>query len=592
MSTYPAQTPMDAAPQKSRGRLILFIVLGVLVALLAFGGIAYALAGRFLGAQHNTPALLPESTQFYASINPSLSSLPGIQRLQKSFQQGDDETVTDFNKQLEDTLGVNFQQDIQPWIGLEMAIAVDNITSFDPAIVENADEIPSDGDVTVLLASRDDAKAQAFLDKVRAKAEADRGMTFSTEDYKGVTITTGSGNSDGPNGAYAIAQNHVVFASKAESIKALIDRGGNTQGSLAESAGYKQTMAGLPSDALGYVFLNGATIRDAMNTSLEQQLSNLPSDNAALRDQIEQQKAALDALYGLGLSVTVPNEGVQFDTAVKFDMTKVGDALKQQFAAGRGALNDATLKYVAKDALGFAAIPIPDTFREQVEKLVKSTPDAEEQIQAFEQQFDLDFEKDVLGWISGEFALVVTPGDAQAEGALSSAPVSGYLLVRSKDMATAKTGLPKIAKAIESVAGMSFAEQQINGLAWQAVSDPEANTPLAGYALTDDAVLFGFAEAGMNAAAGSTKAPITDDETFKAARAKASDPLGGMAFIDVQDAINAAVQFQGQTREEFDATESGKAFKSITSVVGSGQPGVGEDGMMKARLFVAIQPQQ
>lgn len=588
-TSFPSQTPMDVAPRKSRaGRIVLFVVLGIVVVLLLLAGVAYALAGRFFSAQRNTPALLPADTQVYASINPNLSALPGLARLQRAYQQSDPEASADAQQQLEDTLGLNFRDDIQPWIGTEAAIAVSGLDEID--LEEEPTMIGRGADVSILLASRDNAKAEAALAKVRAKREADHGESFSQETYNGVTITAASGGeSSSPLRAYAIVKDNAVIASSADAIKAMIDRQSATENTLAQSEAYKQTIAGLPTDAIGYLYLSGDLVRNSVEKGLQQQIDNL-GDNAGLRQQVERQQRLLKAFLGAGASISVPSEGVQFDTSIKFDPAQLDQAARDQFS--KAPVSDALLRSISKDALLSYAVPIPDSLRQQIADLIKSTPEAEQQVAAFEQQFDLDLERDVLGWISGEFALVVLPsGEQSADSTLADVPVSGYLVVRSKDMPAAKAGLPKIAAALEQVGGVSFQAKQIGGVEWQTVGDPAGDEVLAGYGFVGDSVVLGIAEPGLAGAAGASGAALPDNAAFKAAQSKVSSPSGGMVYVDVQHAIDAAITTQDQSRAEFDETQAGKALKPIQSVIASGEPGLSEDGRLKSRLFVTINEQ-
>lgn len=588
---YPAQTPQDAKPRKSRrGRIILFVVIGLLVALLACAGIGYAVANRFglLSGQRNTPALLPDSTQVYASINPNLSSLNGFRRLQTAYQQNDPNATADAEQQLEDLFGVNFKDDVQPWIGLEMAIAVGGIE--DVQNLQSDLQTPADFaeniDATILLASRDNTKAQAFLDKVRAKQETDNNVTFEEQDYNGTTITVATSEGDeGLSGAYAIAKNFVVFANRPALIEEFIDRNGN-EGTLAASPAYQQTLAGLPQNSVGHVYVGGDLLRGLATQGLEQQLEALP-EGEGLRTQIERQRAFLDAFTGAAASITVPDDGVQFDTSIKFDLAKLDDQARAQLEATRVKLSDNLLKSIAKDTIGFYAVPIPDTFQQQMEDLLTSSPDVEQQVQSFEEQLNIDVREDLLKWISGEFAFVIMPGDPEAEGALADVPVSGYMVLRSKDTAAAEAGLQKIADALGKN-GITFEAQDVGGQQWQAVSDPSSETVVGGYAIFNDAVVFGFTPAGMEAAAGANGASVVDDATYKVAQTKTSGDKGGLIYVDVQDVINVATEFQGQDRAEFDDTEAGKALKPIQSVIASGEPGVNTDGLARSRLFVSV----
>jgi hypothetical protein len=593
-TSFPSQTPLDAAPRKSRvGRIILFVVLGIVALLLVLGGVAYAVAGRFFTAQHNTLALLPSDTQLYASINPNLSAIPGLTRLQKAYQQSDPEASADAEQQLEDTLGLNFRTDVQPWIGAEMAIAVSGIQQFDADA--DAEELARTADVSILLASRDDAKAEEALAKIRAKRQADHGESFTDETYKSVKITSSSGGEDAsPLGAYAIVEHNAVIASRADTIKQMIDRVGATENTLAQSDAYKQTIAGLPADAVAYAYISGDLIRDAVELSYDQTLEQV-GDNAALREQIERQRQVMNAFVGGGASISAPAEGVQFDASIKFDMAQLNQLdqeMRDTINAAKTPISDALLRSISKDAILTYAGPIPDTFRTQIERVITSSPEAEQQVAALEQQFDLDLEQDVLGWLSGEFALVALPaGEQSDESMLADVPVSGYLVVRSKDMAAAKAGLPKIATALEQVGGVAFESKQIGGAEWQTISDPGTEQALGGYGFVGDAVVLGFLEPGLAGAAGASSAALPDDATFKAAQGRVASPSGGLLYLDVPAAVDVALNVRDQSRADFEQSEAGKALKPIESVIAGGEPGINDEGLFKSRLFVTINEQ-
>lgn len=578
-ASFPSPTPMNA-PKKRRA-IWPFVLIGLAIVLIGGGAAAYAVAGRYFQAQRNTPALVSADTQVYASVNPNLSALPGFQRLQQAYTANDPEAQADAEKQLEDLLGLNFKNDIQPWIGLEIAVAVDGLDALDP-MMGDPTQI-TDANVTILLASRDNAKAQAALDKFRSAREAE-GESFATEEYKGIAVTVGNDDEDAP-GAYAIVRDNVVIASDAQAIKNVIDRAESGENTLAQSPAYAETMKSLPATAVGYVYISGAAMNSVTESGLEQQEAMLTSMGSnPFQKQIDQQREVMGALQGLGIAVSVPEDGVAFDTAIKWDMSKLSDATKAQFAASRAELSDTMIRSVSKDALAVYAMPIPDTFRAQIADLINGSPEIRQQVAEMEDQLSISVEKDILSWISGEVAFVLTPADVDAD----MLPMSGYIALRSKDQEAARQGLPKIADVLGMMGGMPFEEQELNGVTWQTVSDPMNNKPFGGYTFIDDAVIFGVMEPGMRAAATASTSSLADDDMFKTAQGKAFSPGGALFYVDVPDAVKAGVASNGQSQSDFDASASGKGLKPIQSVILSGEPGVSDDGTMRGRLFVAI----
>ena len=147
--------------------------------------------------------------------------------------------------------GLN-HNDISPWLGSELSVAIpaSALSSLTPRAGASSSSSP---DVTVLIASKDDAKAQAALDKFRSGLVG-RAEQWTTSAHDGVTVTSATGNGSG--GAYAIANHTVIFASNSGAADAVIDTAHGKRANLLSSDSFKTVEAQLPTDRLGLIYMD------------------------------------------------------------------------------------------------------------------------------------------------------------------------------------------------------------------------------------------------------------------------------------------------------------------------------------------------
>lgn len=113
------------------------------------------------------------------------------------------------------------------------------------------------------------------------------------------------------------------------------------------------------------------------------------------------------------LTLSAANDGLQIDTATETDASVMG----AQVQVNPNARPDqATLNDVPAGTLGFLAGTDLQTLLKQALDNVRKTGkngDIDQQIQSFEQQFNISLENDVLPLLGGDYALSVSPGDSK-----------------------------------------------------------------------------------------------------------------------------------------------------------------------------------
>src|SRR5690242_16303341 len=185
-------TPSAPPAPERRGRGWLYAAIGAVLVIAIGAGFWFVLGRTLFQAQRAIPKLVGDDTQIYVSLTPNLSAVQGVQRLKSAYPQLFlDQDTSNIDKQLGELMGVKFKDDIQPWLGAEMSIAVSGVKEVKPGAgplsEASAEEFTNDAKIAIILAASNSDKAQAFLDKQRA-SRGGKGQQFDKSEYKGVTI--------------------------------------------------------------------------------------------------------------------------------------------------------------------------------------------------------------------------------------------------------------------------------------------------------------------------------------------------------------------------------------------------------------------
>ena len=572
MATLPPFEPVS--PAASSRRPLLLIIIGVLVGVILIGVGGTALAFAMLNQRPNSiPQLLAADTQLYAAITPNLTDLPNIERLRRAFPEAldyqSDATTVDG---LREALGVSVAEDISPWLGTEVAVAVSELPfdalppiGADPAALAELPEVK----IALILASRDAERAQAFLDKQRAHREG-KGEQFATSSAGDVTIYAQQSDEPSPIAAFALLRDYVVFASDPALIAGMAERDREGADTLQASPDFQAVLAGMPADRIGFVYVAGEPIATILRASSEQAAQINPAGQA----QIAESLAAIEALHGVGFSLAVVDAGLRFDATSAFERAALSaESLATISASGQPVAAERAGR-VSDTALGVMSFRIPATLGESVSQAIGGLPDGEAQLEQYEQALGLDLQDDLLAWFHGEAVLAFFPG-------ADDVPVTGYFALTPADRGAAERGMAKISGALGAALGggeLGLEEQEIGGATFQAVGTPAG---MAGFGFVGDDLVLGFGEAAMAAAVGEG-ADLAESAAYQAGLAALPSPNTGTMFVDVR-AIVALAREQGGL--DAAAAERLAPFRAL---VAAGAPGLDERGVSRMSALLVI----
>lgn len=597
----------DDMPRKGNPLILIGLVVALLLVLLIGGGLVAAMVfGNQLGSaiqgavehrESNIPTLLSEDTQVYGSITPALGDVPNVARLQAAFPEAfvaeNPETAND---QLAE-IGLNFEEDIQPWLGPEVGFAVSGLDDIE-ALMELSEQSPSPDSIppgmlseqvgmTILASSTNDEAAQAFLAKLRTNLEEQEGMEFAESEYNGVTIyeQTVTTEEEIPL-VFALAKGTVMFSNQLAAIQAIVDREENAEDSLANNERYQQLREAQPDNAIGFIYIDGQMFGDLMDQALEQEeTGDLPP---AQLERLEEQMQSLQAFQSMGFSIAIEPEGLAFDVVAIANVEEFDERTASTVEASSVPVAATRLENISGEALALITARIPDNFGEEFMRSFEEAGGGDEMIAEINQQMGIDLEQDFLDWFHGEISLVILPG--QQFGDVSS-PATGYFAIQPGDREAAESGIENIASAIEMQMGgfLVFETTSVANTDWQAIADPSTGEVAAGYGFVEDDLVIAFGTNAMEAAVTGSEDPITTNERFSAVMSSLPEPNTGVFYIDITDTITV-IDEAGVGTTPPEVEEAQERIEPLQAAGASAEPGFNDEGVAHTRLFVYIAP--
>jgi hypothetical protein len=326
-------------------------LIGGAAAAVLVGGIGAAALVLVLKPASTIDRMAPASVDVYgiAYLDPSASQKVNLLRVLHRFPDtSTDQKLNDVLDKALNNSGLSYSKDVQPWLSGQLGLLV---------------ELPSgsgDPPTAVLITSRDDAKARTTLAKMRSGSEV-KNYQWQDKTYDGVTISIGTPPSTttapgtktskvAMTAAYALVDHVAVLANSEDLIHQVIDTGRGRGTRLTDSSDFKATMAKLPSDRLGMVYVNGQSIVG----KLKAQVGKLATSAATplwLEGLNVKSLGDADAFRGIGLVLSARQDGVVLDVAMNIDSAKLSN--KTNAAMLHPGHPDGVLTWIPRTADGF-----------------------------------------------------------------------------------------------------------------------------------------------------------------------------------------------------------------------------------------------
>jgi hypothetical protein len=329
---------------------------------------------------------------------------------------------------------VDFEKDIKPWAGNIMFAILPGKSTVSRANPKQLQAVPvstgslaqaptnatkGEPNVLIVMEIKDKEKANQFLEKAKTK----NNQKFQQSDYKGIQINQETGGANQPT-SYAFVDNFLVLAPQKASLEKAIDT-------------YKGEASVANSLTAENLELKNPVIQFYMPDFPDavQQLTALNPDAAQIpQASLEQLKLIKSVNVGVGID----GDGIRLKGVTKIDPNYLKVEFKpspgkviaqfpsETFAFISGVNIKARWEQFTQDA---EKIPELKTTLTEVRQQVKSSPLA------------IDIDKDIFGWMDGEFGFA---GITNNEGVLAPIGAAPALIFQTSNRPAAEALLKKL----------------------------------------------------------------------------------------------------------------------------------------------------
>jgi Protein of unknown function (DUF3352) len=394
---------------------------------------------------------------------------------------------------------LSFDKDIRPWVGSQATL-----TLLSPA-PEDVARVGANATVW-LLPLRDPQQAQATLTRLA-------GASPRTRTYKDVPIQILQG-ADNKVMAVAIIENRLLAASNGEmTLNQVIDtyRGA---ASLAQTPRLQEAMSTVQADSpFGQVYIN-----------LPMATAGLLQDSG--RNLSKSSLDRLQGIQGLGSTVSLTGDGLSFKAVswLKPDAKTKLNPTSQSYTLPRLLPSDTVLMSAGGS---FQQLWQDYTQGTESQLVVPFNPS---KIQSgLKNSLGIDFEKDFVSWMNGEFVVAVLPtSDKVKQG------VGITLLAKASDRSQANQSFQKLDTALRDRYNFLIAESKVKDRTVTIWKVPP-NLPLASHGWLDNNVaFFTFGAPITDRITGAVDSPLTDAALFKSATQTSLSLNSGEFYSDIQ----------------------------------------------------------
>jgi Protein of unknown function (DUF3352) len=515
---------------KTTRLLVLTLVLALCAAIAAGCG-----SSSGSGGEDDPAALVPAGAPVYVEgvVRPEGKVRSDLEGALKKILRTDDPTAK--IQQLIQTTDkgekVTFKDDVEPWLGDRVGVAVTALHGG------------RDADFAAIIASTDDDKAQATLDKMKGDVVK--------RSYKGVDYRFDRDEST----AAAVIEHRVVIGNEG-GLKAVINAKGKKN--LDESNGLSAVRSKVAQDRIGLFYLD---VQGLLRT-VAQQASSDPQVGALLGSF----SSAAPKTIGAGLQA-------QSD-ALRIDAVSIGTP-KSATTGGSGADIVATLP--GDSWLGFGLANLGQTLDRVLETVAGSGGftgvGVNALLEQFKKQTSLDLRKDVLGWM-GDAGVFV--------GGTSGPDLGGALVLKTTDPAKTKRTMGVLEDFARKSGDTKITKLRGSGID-EGFAVEEKDGPAVQIALAGDRFVVAVGGRDVLAKAISPGRQLGSSPAFTAAAGKLGGGLKPSFYLDFTQVTKLIEAFAGSESDFQKAKPYLDTFGAI--VAGAKDEG---SGVTRARFVVTL----
>ncbi|BAZ38167.1 hypothetical protein NIES4101_41030 [Calothrix sp. NIES-4101] len=438
----------------------------------------------------------------------------GTPEAQKLISKG----LADFNKDALANGGITYDKDLKPWLGGVM------VALLPPNPVKPAQATPQktpEPNVLMVVGIKDKVAALNFATKVKSSKE----LQNKEIDYKGEKITETKGKGAPTYSAVLNNNNYLVFSPNKATVEQAID-----------------TLKGEPSFAnkKGASEILGKGI-DLKNTvaqvyvpdyagMVEQLLKSNPQATQLPPQTLAQLKQVKSMIAGVGID----DAGVRMKAVASLDSQLV----KYQYEPS----DSKVVNQFPADTIALISGKGISRWWTAVNEQSKDYPELNQAVQQARTQLktiNLDLDKEVLGWMDGEFGFAAIPAN---QGLTASVGFGGAFVFDTSDRKTAEATLGKLDELVKkqnvNIAKRKAGDKDITE--WQV---PQQGALISHGWLDQDTLFLAIGGPVADAIAANKSQTLDSSNSFKAIAGSLQKPNGGYFYLDMDKTMTIVNKF-------------------------------------------------
>ncbi len=489
--------------------------LGAAVLVVAGGAYFYF---RVFSAKELTPLegakVVPQEALIAAFISTDSKSWSKLEKFgTPETQQLLGESIENWQAEISGDTEINYQTDLKPWLGNIML-------AFFPS--DKSVPAKEKYDMLMVAGIKNKLKALHFADRLKNQLTNQEGQQIQQRQYRGITIAEAKTEKSGVL-SVAILGNQLVLASERKTIELAIDTF-KGEPSFASKQGAKEIFSQKlniqnPIAQIYLADLAGVIQQAALSTP---QGSEIPTE--ALQD--------LEQVKSVAIGVGVEEREVRFQAIAKLNP----ESIERGFKPVKGKV----LSEFPADTIGLISGQGIGNIWSQFVAQSGKDPDLQVlvgRVRQFFQSMNLDVDKEVFGWLDGEFALGVI---ALEQGSFSDLGLGGTIILETSDRQTGQRSLEKLSQMAKFAPFIFVNQKNVRGTQVTEWKTPQPGVMLAYGWLNNKSLLITlgapFVEV-MKAKSGTSLAQSNNFQTITKSLPKTNL---GYFYLDVEKAMSVA----------------------------------------------------
>ncbi|MBG1267631.1 DUF3352 domain-containing protein [Nostoc sp. WHI] len=424
--------------------------------------------------------------------------------------------LEDFNKQMFSDSNISYEKDIKPWAGGVM-IALLPPNPVKPAqltVPSEAPNVPTNlqqqSNILIVVGIKDKLSALNFANKLKSQ----KGVKFQESDYQSEKIieTTQNGK---PTYSVVLNNSHLVLAPEKQAVEKAIDT-------------FKGQSSFASKEGAGTILSKGVDVKNSLAQiyvpdyagMVQQLIAGSPQAKQLPPQTLTQLKQIKSVVAGVG----VDDAGVRVKAIANLDP----QLNKFQYQSSPGNI-------VGQFPIDTFALISGNGISRGWTTVVEQSKDYPEMKQALEQVrgqlkfVNIDLDKDIFGWMNGEFAFGAIPSN---QGVLAGVGFGGALVFDTSDRKTAEATLTKL-DTLAKTQQINIANRNIGGkdvTEWQI---PRQGALFAHGWLDQDTLFLAVGGPVADAVADRKNPSLDSSDAFKAVTGSLQKPNGGYFYLDM-----------------------------------------------------------